>query len=224
MARPWTASPIHFIDFEGSLGSGIVEFGVVTLYEGTISATRTGLCSPTGFLPPEDSDVHGLTPATLAGYPPFRSEWEYFAGLRQTGPFAAHFAGAENSLLKNVWPFARPSPDFVHGGEPTVEWGPWIDSARIYAQGGLAAGGSLRLATLVETAWLQPELNRLAALHCPPERCRYHAALYDALASALLVAALARDPRYAHLTLGHLVLLSTADPDKRAALIQPELY
>ena len=223
MARPWTESPIHFIDFEGSLGSGIVEYGVVTLYGGMISATRTGLCAPSGLVPAEDTAVHGLAPPDLAGLPPFRAEWEYFSGLRQTGPFAAHFAGVENSLLKNVWPFARPSPDFVHAGEATVEWGPWIDSARIYAQGGLAAG-SLRLATLVETGWMQPELNRLAALHCPPERQHYHAALYDALASAVLVAALARDPKYADLTLGHLVLLSTADPDKREALIQPELF
>jgi DNA polymerase-3 subunit epsilon len=223
MARPWTESPIHFIDFEGSLGSGIVEFGVVTLQGGTIGPARTGLCAPTGFLPPEDTAVHGLAPSNLAGYPPFRAEWEYFSGLRQTGPFAAHFAGVENSLLKNVWPFARPSPDFVHAGEPTVEWGPWIDSARIYAQGRLAPG-SLRLATLVEAVWLQPELNRLAAVYCPPERRHYHAALYDALASAVLVAALARDPKYAHFSLGHLVLLSTADPDKREALIQPELF
>jgi len=223
MARPWTESPIHFIDFEGSLGSGIVEFGVVTLYGGKVSATRSGICAPTGFLPPEDTAVHGLGSAQLAGHPPFRSEWEYFAGLRQTGPFAAHFAGVENSLLKNVWPFARPSPDFVHGSGPTVEWGPWIDSARLYAQDGLAAG-SLRLAALIETVELQPELNRLAALHCPAERRHYHAALYDALASALLVSALARLPKYAQLTVGHLVLLSTADPDKREALIQPELF
>jgi len=223
MARPWTESPIHFIDFEGSLGSGIVEFGVVTLYGSVISATRTGLCAPTGTIPPEDTDVHGLAPAELAGHAPFRAEWEYFNALRQTGPFAAHFAGAENSLLKKVWPFPRPAPDFVHGGEPTVDWGPWIDSARIYAQSRLALG-SLRLATLVEATGLQPELNRVAELHCPPERRHYHAALYDALAAALLVAALDRQPACANLSLGHLVLMSTADPDKRDALIQPELF
>ncbi len=36
-----------------------------------------------------------------------------------------------------------------------------------------------------------------------PGRRRYHAALYDALAGALLLAALAREPRHARLSLGH---------------------
>ena len=53
---------------------------------------------------------------------------------------------------------------------------------------------------------------------------RYHAALYDALASALLVAALAREPQCARLSLGQLLALSTLDPAKRAALNQRELF
>ena len=30
----WTEQPIHFIDFEGSLGSGVLEYGVATLVGG----------------------------------------------------------------------------------------------------------------------------------------------------------------------------------------------
>src|ERR1700733_9265135 len=93
MARPWTEQPIHFIDFEGSLGSGVLEYGVVTLVGPAVESVRTGLCAPTGVIPPEDIVVHGLAPADLAGRQPFSAEWEYFAGLRQTGPLAAHFAG-----------------------------------------------------------------------------------------------------------------------------------
>jgi len=223
MARPWTDQPIHFIDFEGSLGSGVLEFGVVTLRGGTIETVRTGLCAPTGPIPSEDIAVHGLAPADLAGRQPFSGEWEHFAGLRQSGPLAAHFAGVENSLMKSVWPFARPSPDFVRLGTQTVEWGPWIDSARIYGQIRPQLG-SLRLQTLIETRLLQPELERLATLHCPSNRRFYHAALYDALASALLLSALACDARYAEMTIGHLILMSTSDPDKREALIQPEFW
>jgi DNA polymerase III epsilon subunit-like protein len=223
MARPWTDQPIHFIDFEGSLGSGVLEYGVVTLRGGVVESARTGMCAPTGVIPPEDIAVHGLAPADLAGRRPFAEYWDYFAGLRQTGPLAAHFAGVENSLIKQVWPYARPSPDFVRLGESAVEWGPWIDSARIYGQFRPPLG-SLRLEGLIATFRLQPELDRLAGLYCPAERRCYHSALYDALAAALLLAALAGNPHYATLTVGHLILMSTSDPDKREALIQPELF
>jgi DNA polymerase III epsilon subunit-like protein len=223
MARPWTEQLIHFIDFEGSLGSGVLEFGVVTLRGAAIEQVRTGLCAPTGYIPDEDIALHGLAPADLAGRLPFTSEWEYFAGLRRSGPLAAHYAGVENSLIKQVWPYARSSPDFIHLGRQTVEWGPWIDSARIYAQMRPPLG-SLRLQTLIESFCLQPELDRLATRHCPPERHFYHAALYDALASALLVRSLAGDSAYAQQTLGHLILRSTSDPVKREAIIQPELW
>jgi len=47
---------------------------------------------------------------------------------------------------------------------------------------------------------LQPELDALAVQHCPAGRGHYHAALYDALAGALLLASLAREPALAQLT------------------------
>ena len=61
-------------------------------------------------------------------------------------------------------------------------------------------------------------------MHCPPERRRYHAALYDALAGALLLASLAREPRLASLTTMQLLALSTLDGEKRDALQQRELF
>ena len=73
-------------------------------------------------------------------------------------------------------------------------------------------------------AGLQAELDALAAGYCPPERRRYHAALYDALAGALLLAALARDPQIAGLSTMQLLALSTLDPERRAALQQRELF
>ena len=42
--------------------------------------------------------------------------WERFAGLRATGPLAAHFAPVENSLLRKVWPYPREVPDFARPG------------------------------------------------------------------------------------------------------------
>jgi DNA polymerase-3 subunit epsilon len=219
----WTEQPIFFVDFEGSRLSGVLEYGVVTLRGGEVVETRTRLCAPTGRVRPEDTAVHGLQAEALAGRAPFAGEWEYFAGLRERGPLAAHYAGVENGLLKGVWPYPRSSPDFARPGERTIDWGPWVDTARLYAQlyPKLDSG---RLEALVGATGLQPELDAQAARHCPEGRRHYHAALYDALAGALLLRALARDFQLAALTTMQLLALSTLDGAKRDALQQRELF
>jgi len=219
----WTQQPIYFVDFEGSRTSGILEFGVAEVLGGKITGARTRLCRATGEVRAEDVAVHGLDAAALAGTAPFAGEWEYFAGLRERGPLAAHYAGVENGLLKSVWPYPRSSPDFARPGERVAEWGPWIDSARLYAQfyPGLDSG---KLESLVAACGLQAELDALADTHCLPERRRYHAALYDALAGALLLASLAREPRLVGLTVMQLLAFSTLDGEKRDALQQRKLF
>ncbi|MEY4940177.1 MAG: hypothetical protein RIQ93_1912 [Verrucomicrobiota bacterium] len=223
VGQSWTDQPIFFVDFEGSRLSGILEYGVVALVNGEIGETRTRLCTPTGRVRPEDVAVHGLREEMLASRAAFADDWEYFATLRERGPLAAHYAGAENSLLKSVWPYPRNSPDFARPGERVFDWGPWIDTARIHAQlyPQLDSG---RLESLVAAGGLQGELDRLAGRLCPATRRRYHAALYDALAGALLLAALARDPQVAGLTTMQLLALSTLDGAKRDALQQRELF
>ena len=219
----WLEQPIFFVDFEGSRVSGVLEHGVAVLHRGAIVEAHTRLCAPIGRVRPEDAAVHGLREDVLAGQKPFADEWEFFADLRERGPLAAHYAGVENALLKSVWPYPRSSPDFARPGERVIDWGPWIDTARIYAQlyPQLDSG---RLESLVVACGLQPELDALSREHCPSERCRYHAALYDALAGALLLASLARDPQIAQLTTMQLLALSTLDPAKRDALQQRELF
>jgi DNA polymerase-3 subunit epsilon len=219
----WTEQPIYFLDFEGNQVSGILEYGVVEVRGGGIGRVRGRLCHPVGRIRPEDAAVHGLSAPVLEGCAPFADDWELFAELRDGGPLAAHYAGTENALLKSVWPYPRNAPDFARPGERLIEWGPWVDTARLYAQfyPQLATG---QLQALVAACGLQAELDELAAAHCPPERRRYHAALYDALAGALLLASLARDPRLAQLTVMQLLALSTLDPAKRDALQQGELF
>jgi DNA polymerase III epsilon subunit-like protein len=219
----WNASPIHFLDFEGSLSSGILEFGVVTLHNGEITALGTRLCRPTGRIRREDTAVHGLDQSTLNAAARFADEFDYFAGLRATGPLAAHFAGAENSLIKSVWPYGRAAPDFARADETTREWGPWIDTGALYRQF-YPQLSNYGLAELISACGLQPELDGKAALHCPVERRRYHAAPYDALAGALLLAALAHDPQLAGLSMMQLLALSTLNGDKRDALQQGSLF
>jgi DNA polymerase-3 subunit epsilon len=219
----WTEQPIFFVDFEGSRGSGVLEYGVVTLLRGEIVQTNTRLCGATGPVRPEDTAVHGLTAEALSARRPFADEWEFFADLRERGPLAAHYAGVENALLKSVWPYPRNSPDFARPGERLIDWGPWIDSARVYAQlfPTLASG---RLEAVVAACGLQTELEAAAQQYCPRERCRYHCALYDALAGALLLGRIARDRQLAELSLMQLLALSTLDPRKRESLQQTKLF
>ena len=219
----WTETPIHFIDFEGNATSGIIEFGVVTLRDGKITETRTRLCQASGRISAEDAAVHGLREPDLWEAEPFNDEWEYFAGLRETGPLAAHFAHAENYLLRNVWAYPRSVPDFARPGKTATEWGSWIDTGRLYPQFFPALGDG-KLEQLVTACGLQTELDKLAAAHCPAGRRQYHAALYDALAGALLLQALLRRPEFAEATIPWLLQMSTLDGDKRDALQQGDLF
>jgi len=223
VGNSWIEQSIYFVDFEGSQASGVLEYGVAEVRAGRIGATYTRLCQATGRVREEDTAVHGLSERALALWAPFADEWEFFAGLRERGPLAAHYAGVENALLKSVWPYPRNSPDFARPGERVIEWGPWIDSARLYAQF-YPELGTGRLESLVAACGLQAELDALAARNCPADRRRYHAALYDALAGALLLASLAREPRLAELSVMQLLALSTLDPDKRDGLRQGELF
>ncbi|HTZ20729.1 MAG TPA: 3'-5' exonuclease [Opitutaceae bacterium] len=219
----WTEQPIHFVDFEGSRTSGILEYGVATVLDGQVIEPRTRLCAATGRVRADDSLVHGLREADVAGAQPFADEWDAFADLRERGPLAAHYAGVENALIKSVWPYPRNSPDFARPGERLIDWGPWIDTGAIYAQlyPKLPSG---RLESLVAACGLQSELDALATAHCPAGRGRYHAALYDALAGALLLASLAREPSLAQLSTMQLLALSTIDAGRRDALQQRTLW
>ena len=219
----WTEQPIFFVDFEGSRASGILEYGVATVLGGRVIEGVTRRCAATGRVRAEDVAVHGLSEASLAGCAPFAEEWDYFAGLRERGPLAAHYAGVETGLLKGVWPYPRRSPDFARPGERVIEWGPWIDSARIYGQlyPQLESG---KLQAVIAGCGLQNELDVLSEKFCPAERRRYHAALYDALAGAVLLASLARVPTVAGMTVMQLLALSTLDGAKREAITQRELF
>ncbi len=219
----WVRQTIHFIDFEGGATCGILEYGVVTLRSGEIVDTATRLCQATGRVRPEDVAVHGIAAEAVAGEAVFGEEFERFAALRESGPLAAHFANAENTMLKSVWPYTRVAPDWVRPDETSTEWGPWIDTGRLYPQLFLGLE-SARLEDLVGRMGLQNELDRVALELCPAGRRRYHAALYDALAGALLLRRLAMEPEVAAQSLGWLLQMSTLDPEKREAMTQGDLF
>ncbi len=223
MANAWTDQIIHFVDFEGSVASGILEYGVVTMRGAEILETHTRLCRATGRVRSEDAALHGLDAASVAAQAPFGDDFERFARWRETGPLAAHFASAENTLIKSAWPYPRTSPDFARAGGALTEWGPWIDTGRLYPQL-YPSLASAKLGDLVAAFALQAELDALAERYCPVERRRYHAALYDALAGALLLRRLAVEPAIAGQSLAWLLAMSTLDGDKRDALRQGSLF
>jgi DNA polymerase III epsilon subunit-like protein len=219
----WVDQPVFFVDFEGSQATGILEYGVATVLGDRVVEAKTRLCRAAGRVRAEDTAMHGLRENDLVEQAPFADDFDFFAGLRELGPLAAHYAGVENALLKAVWPYPRSSPDFARLDERMVDWGPWIDTGALYAQF-YPRLVSLKLTDLVAACGLQPELDALAAAHCPPARRRYHAALYDALAGALLLASLAREPWLAELSVAQLLALSALNPEKRDALQQRELF
>lgn len=189
VAFTWSSVPIHVVDFEGSPRTGVVEFGVATLLGGEVVSTSTRLHAPRAPVPAIDTQCHGLGARDLAGLPPFESEWDHWVSLRRSGLLAAHNASVEAGLLRGTW--ARPSavPAFVGEATAVAEWGPWVDTCRL-ARSWAPTLGDYRLASLIAVLRLGSRLEALALEHCPPRRRRYHCALYDALAAALVLRAL----------------------------------
>lgn len=219
----WLDADVHFIDFEGNIRSGVLEYGVATLRGGRLAAASTRLCAARGRVLAEETAVHGLGDADVAGARPMSDDWEYFNNLRAGGPLAAHSAGAENSLIRSVWPYPRTCPDFARPGGRVAEWGPWIDTASLCREV-FPGMESVKLEGLVAAFGLQAELDALACEHCPPARRRYHAALYDALAGALVLLALAAQPALQGAGLPRLLTLSTQSGARRDELQQGTLF
>lgn len=182
----WSAVPIHVVDFEGSARTGVVESGVVTLLGGEVIATTTQLHAAREAVPPMDTQCHGLGAKDLKGRPPFESAWDEWVALRRSGPLAAHNATVESGLLRGTWPRPGAVPAFTGDPALVVEWGPWIDTCRL-ARAWAPSLGDYRLAALIAALRLGSRLEALAGEHCPPGRRRYHCALYDALAAALVL-------------------------------------
>jgi DNA polymerase-3 subunit epsilon len=218
MAGDWKDTPVYMLDFEGSPGSGVVEYGVVELRGGRIESTATALCRPSGPISARDREVHGIGEADAREAPPFADAYEQFVAYRRGGVLAAHNRHAENAFMKATWALPPAVPDWRGGSGEAQEWGPWIDTLSLHRAlyPGLAGYG---LGELVEVFGIRPQLAELAGVHCPPGRRKPHCALYDALASALLLLRLEQAAQLSgRMTLHWLLLLS------EGASAQQELF
>ncbi len=219
----WTDVPVHVIDFEGSVRTGVVEYGVVTLTGGAIAAVHTRICRPAGAIPATETRVHGLGEADVTGAEPFAREWSLFASLRECGVLAAHFSATENTLLRSAWPCPRLSPDFLSPGQMLAEWGPWVDTGRLVVEA-RATGAGAGLEDVVHAFGLDEQLALAAEQWCPTTRRRFHCAPFDALASTLVLQLLARDETGAAWSLARVLTASTADPRRKDDRRQARLF
>lgn len=223
METYWDTIPIHVIDFEGGPQCGIVEFGVVSIKGTTIESVASRLCRPLRKIPLREQSVHGISSGMTASQSSFKDEWDRFAALRESGPMAAHFASAESSMLKSVFPYPRSSPSWLDDGKRVVSWGPWIDTGVLYR--GLGTDNeSNKLQDLIGRYGFQEELDELGAAYCPEGRKAYHCALYDAIASALLLINYCQNLSDETVSLTRLIARSQGNPVKRQELEQRELF
>tara|TARA_X000000368_G_C23007168_1_gene701755 strand:+ start:981 stop:1643 length:663 start_codon:yes stop_codon:yes gene_type:complete len=217
--------PIHVIDFEGSFESGVLEWGVVSLLGEEIISARTSLCRTDRNISTISYSQHGLNADQLRDYKVFDSNFEVFASLRETGPMCAHNASVEERFLQQTWPFTRKSPDFSKTDKKRLitTWGPWVDTLQIYRR--LYPDlNSYKLSDLVNIFELNKTLGILADKHCPKKRTNYHCALYDALASSLLLKRLFVPGILEHVSLLQLFELSSASSSVFNGRRQQELF
>jgi len=216
------STPIHVIDFEGSRQSGIVEYGVATVVDAKITAVHTRICAPVGTISDMDRAQHGIHEEQANACEPFDREWSLFSGLRDGGPFAAHNVAVEAGLIRTVWPHPRACPNFAEPGVRLADWGPWLDTLPLYRRvyPGLESYG---LEALINTFGLQAELDAQAKALCPSKRQKYHCALYDAMASALLLARLFSEPELETASLRWLIMQSASSESQRESMEQQEL-
>ena len=177
--------PIYAIDFEGSKSLGIVEFGVAGLFEGEVFAAKTAMCAPRSRISAKDAAFFGITNEEASSHPPFESHAGFFSEMRAGGILAAHSFHTEDSLLRSHIPSPGRVPDFLSGGD-TLAWGPWLDS-RLAAKALMPGLDSEKLSSAISALGLLEELDAAALSMCPPGRAKWHCALYDALASALII-------------------------------------
>jgi DNA polymerase-3 subunit epsilon len=84
---------------------------------------------------------------------------------------------------------------------------------------------SYGLGKLISTFNLLPEVEQLAERFCPPSRRQFHAALFDAIASAVLLLNLQRYQELeSHLTLPWLLTQSIAGSRKKQDARQAKLF
>lgn len=176
--------PIYAIDFEGSKNIGIVEYGIAEITGGQISACKTRICAPKSRIGARDAKFFDISNARASANPPFESDLKLFCNMRKSGLFASHNATAEDTLLRDCLP-AAPLSQNPLTGKAGAAWGPYIDTCSLAKK--LFNLNSAKLADVTAALNLQSQLAQKAAEFCPEDRRKWHCALFDAIACALIL-------------------------------------
>lgn len=218
-------TPIHIIDFEGSHRSGVLEWGVVTLEEGCIVDARSRLCGNRSNISNAELAQHGISETLIRNLEPFEVDRATFMNYRQTGVLCAHHAVVEDGFLRSTWAFPRASKDFSNSNTDKLvaSWGPWLDTLQIYRRL-YPKLESYKLDALVLFFELDSELKALSQFYCEESRSQFHCALYDALASGLLLKRLFSLKELVDLSLNQLFILSSGSNDEFEKRSQQELW
>ena len=266
---------VYVVDFEGSLATGILEYGLVGIdsIEGVFSA-EGAFCKNRGRISDAEFAQHHISEERVAGYEDFINVVPRFAELRAKSFFCAHNAAFENALLNSYCPVVLNT--YGVGAGSQAFWGPWLDTCVLYKkyfkkvlrgkilsskqtsskqkitvdvgaadeegmsgnEGGTSQSSfpddasyvhrsqalpSVGLQTLIDGCDLAEVLNSLGERFCPPDRRHWHAALYDALACALLFLNFIRSEAGCGKTLSQL-LHESASEATAEALRQPTLF
>lgn len=178
-------APIWAIDFEGSSKLGIVEFGAAKIEGGIVTQTRTEICTPKTPLLKRDTLFTGISAPDTLGKKPFAAYADEFCRMRKNAMFAAHNAVVEDSLLRAEVPSPGIVKNFATSAE-SPDWAPWLDTC-VLVKNLYPALASAKLSDVVLAFGIDKELDAIAGKFCPPNRRKWHCALYDALACALII-------------------------------------
>jgi DNA polymerase III epsilon subunit-like protein len=106
--------------------------------------------------------------------------------LRKNGTFAGHNASVEDGLLRHY----AASPGFVRkcsdSSELGTTWGAWIDTKTLY-KAFFCNLPNYSLGKLIKNFKLTERLLFLANKFCPAHKLGYHSAMFDALATYILL-------------------------------------
>jgi DNA polymerase-3 subunit epsilon len=209
-------NPIFAIDFEGSRKIGIVEYGIAEITNGTISACSTGICAPRTTISIADSKLFDITTTQAQAFPPFETHLQQFCHMRKRGVFMAHNAIAEDTMLRDALP-ASPIVENPLTKRNCSTWGPYIDSCVLAKT--LFKLNSAKLSDVIDVFQLQNQLDEFAQQYCPTNRRKYHCALYDAIASALILIKICSFDGFEDVSLEWLLKYSNQSQDSQQALL-----
>ena len=208
--------PIFVIDFEGSRKIGIVEYGVAKICGGEIVSTATNICAPRTNIPLPDSNFFNITTSTAIKFPPFEEHLQYFCNMRKSGIFAAHNAVAEDTMLRDALPVAPIGINPLTRTQTTT-WAPYIDTCTLAKT--LFKLKSVKLADVIKSLSLEDELNTEVQKYCPIDRRKWHCALFDAIASALILIKICSFEGFENVTLEWLLKYSKPSQDTQQNLL-----